>query len=123
MVSRRDRRMFARAVWVAALSKETVRVGAVLTKGRTILAESPNLRKNATGNVPHGHETVHAERAALRGHENRFGLTMYVARLSVDNLVMPSHPCPECTAHLIHGTAVKRVVYMEITGRITETKV
>lgn len=117
---RRDRRFFLRAVITAGTSTERVRVGAVLARGRTLLSEACNVRRNRTGNVPYGNETYHAEVAALKGHEHRFGLTMYIARINQAGIVVESAPCDDCRLSLEGGTAVSHIVYMGPEGLVRE---
>lgn len=68
---------------MAVGGENKVRVGAVLSKGRTVLSKSCNTARNEVVNVQHGHATYHAERVAMRVNEHRFGCTLYVARLGV----------------------------------------
>lgn len=121
--SRRDRRLFAQAAVTAVGGENKVRVGALLSKGRTTLSEACNEHRNPVANVEHGHATYHAERLVLRDHEHRFGLTLYVARLSQDGRLMPSLPCAECMAHIHYGTAVSSLVYMDEHNELRKVRV
>ena len=65
VVTKRDCKRFGQAFDVAVSGENKVRVGAVLTKGRTTLAMSYNRFRNDVSNVEYGSATKHAERVAL----------------------------------------------------------
>lgn len=117
-LSRRDRRLFAQAAAKAVGVNAKVRVGALLAKGRTTLAVCGN---NAVPDQPN--PAGHAERQVLRDHERRRGCTLYVARLSRSGLLAASHPCIDCDAHIIDGTTVTRLVWMDDNGNLRKRRV
>jgi len=120
--SRRDCRLFALAAAMAVGGENKTRVGAVLSKGRTILSRACNTARNEVANVQHGHATYHAERVVLRGHEHRFNCTLYVARLGLNGELRPSRPCRECDNHILYGTAVSRLVYLNDNNELVKVK-
>lgn len=121
--SRRDRRLFAQAAVMAVGGENKVRVGAVLSKGRTILARSCNTARNSVANVQYGHATYHAERMVLRGSEHRFNCTLYVARLGLNGTLLPSFPCIDCWDHIHDGSAVSRLVFLDANHELRKVRV
>ena len=122
-VTQRDRQFFGRAAVEAIGGENKVRVGAVLTKGRTLLGTAHNTYRNPVANVDYGDATVHAERVVLKNNEHRFNCTLYVARLGLGGAILPSLPCADCMNHIIYGTAVSKVVYMDYNGDLVKTRV
>lgn len=108
---------------MAVGGENKVRVGAILSKGRTVLARSCNTARNSVANVQHGHATYHAERVALRGHEHRFNCTLYVTRLGLNGELMPSFPCLDCWDQIHYGTAVSRLVFLDEHHELRKVRV
>jgi deoxycytidylate deaminase len=114
-----DRRLFASAALKAVGSTANVRVGALLAKGRTTLAVTCN-----TATVGVKTPWLHAERQVLRDHERRRGCTLYVARLAKSGNIAPgSHPCIDCLAHILDGSTVSRLVWVDDEGNLRKRRV
>lgn len=117
-VTARDRRLFAQAAVKAVGVDAKVRVGALLARGRTTLAVCGNW---ATPGVPT--PWYHAERQVLRDYEAQFNCTLYVARLGLNGSLMPSHPCDDCWLHIMDGSTVRKVVYLDRNHVIQKVRV
>lgn len=107
-ITDRDRRLFYQAAAKARGVDAKVRVGALLSKGRTTLAVCGNW---VTPSVPT--PRYHAERQVLRDHETQFKCTLYVARLGMDGDLRASLPCYDCMMHIQSGPTICKVVYFD----------
>lgn len=96
----------------AALSDCPFRHGALIVRGGSVLASSPNRHRNPPS-IDYLGSSVHAEVAALR-RTNATGATLYVARLAPSGLAL-SRPCPRCWT-AIERSGVKTVVYTTSGG-------
>lgn len=106
-VSATDRKIFARASEAAYFGEhDRVRVGAILTRGRTTLRTRHN--RIAVGVEPF--KAGHAERQAIAGQPSFKG-TLYVARIQLNNTPAPSWPCDECMTHIKACACVSKIVY------------
>lgn len=107
-VSATDRGLFDRAAEAAHFGEHgRVRVGAILTKGRTALRTRHN-------RVLHGYEGQyyegHAERQAIAGQPAING-TLYVARIDLSSKLAASWPCAECMVHIKACGCVRKIVF------------
>jgi len=113
----RHERLLELAYRVALTSDhERWQLGAVMTRGSTFLASSPNKFRNPPW-VSHIHATTHAEVGALRRCllNSARGSTMYVARVDKDGLRRMARPCNKCMKTL-KDAGVRRVVYTTNDG-------
>ena len=115
----RDGDAMERAWAIAQAGENKVRVGAVLKKGRITLAEAYNKHRNPVENVEYGDATVHAEAAVLK-HAKR-GSTLYVGRLGVIGVPLPSHPCSTCMG-LIEKSEVSKLVFLDESGKLVKVR-
>ncbi|MFJ8390944.1 hypothetical protein ACIQ9Q_42060 [Streptomyces sp. NPDC094438] len=98
----------------AARSRCRYRVGAVLVKGRRVLAHSSNRYRNSPG-IDFKHATFHAEEALLRRVCPPRGSVVYVARINWAGAPMFARPCTRCQDTLAaHGVTLAR--YTTPTG-------
>lgn len=118
VVTNRDRRRFSRAETVAFLGRHhRVRVGAVLFRGSRFLASA------ACVPGPDPHEPFypgHAEARVLDSAKPKS--TLYVARINLNNELMPSRPCPTCLLSLVLDGNVSTLVYFD-GEQIRKTKI
>ncbi|MFI1966528.1 hypothetical protein ACH429_20860 [Streptomyces pathocidini] len=98
----------------AARSPCRYRVGAVLAKGRRVLAQSSNRYRNHPG-VDFRNATFHAEEMILRRARIPKGAIVYVARVNNAGVPMLARPCSRCQRALTSGGA-KRVFYTTAAG-------
>lgn len=111
-VSATDRKLFSRTVEAAYFGEhERVRVGAILTRGRTTLRVRHNVVR--TG-IDGPDKPSHAERRAIDGQPAIKG-TLYVARLDLNSKLAVSWPCGECMAHIKACGCVSKIVYFDGT--------
>lgn len=109
-LSNQDERLFSRAK-TAAFSGDhyRVRVGAVLARtGRPLAVESNRSIEGA--NTPF--KSGHAERRAIAG-VPAFKGTLYVARLALNDELMPSFPCEVCMIYIRACACVSKIVYFD----------
>jgi deoxycytidylate deaminase len=104
--------LFSRAADLAYKGEHRVRVGAVLSKGPTILRSAHNRSRNNANNVPYGHSTIHAERQVIE-RVAKSKCTLYVARRALNDSLMPSWPCEECMAHIMACDCVSKICYFD----------
>lgn len=113
-VSDHDETLFQRASEIALQGEHhRVRVGAILTKGRTTLHTGYNRTRNIDKNVPYGAATWHAERQVLADVYARSNCTLYVARLDLSEAVVASWPCDECMQHIVACDCVRKICYYD----------
>ena len=106
--------MFQRASEIARQGQHhRVRVGAILTKGRTTLNTGYNRTRNIGENVPYGSATVHAEVQVLTNVSSGSNCTLYVARLDLNGNVVASWPCKDCMLHIISCECVRKICYYD----------
>lgn len=120
MTSSTDIKMLWKARELAAFGEHRVRVGAVAAIKRTPIAGAFNTSRNLP-TVEYPHCTVHAEVNLLRmiPYNKRSKVTVYVARISKANKLMPSKPCWRCCEAL--GIAgIPEVVYYNGSTYIAE---
>lgn len=107
-VSVGDVKQFARATEAAYFGEhDRVRVGAVLTRGRTIMRVRHNVVRSG---VEGPDKPSHAERRAIAGQPAIKG-TLYVARIDLNNEWASSWPCDECMVHIVACSCVSKIVY------------
>ena len=111
-VSAHDRKLFDRAAGIARYGEhERVKVGAILTRGRTMIGRAHNRTSVAVEPFKEGH----AERRVIDGQPAIKG-TLYVARLGLNwegngPVKLNSFPCDECMAHIVACACVSKIVF------------
>ncbi|MGM9470169.1 hypothetical protein [Streptomyces murinus] len=83
------------AIKQAQKSECHFRVGAVLAKGRRILAHAHNQYRNSP-KIDFLHATFHAEEVLLRRTRNPKGAVAYVARINPKGKPLLARPCIRC---------------------------
>lgn len=109
-LSSQDERLFSRATNAAFSGNHyRVRVGAVLARtGRPLAVESNRAIEGANSPFKDGH----AERRAIAG-KPAFKGTLYVARLALNEDLLPSFPCDECMSYIKACACVSKIVYFD----------
>lgn len=117
-----NKQVLTLAVNQALLSDMNARVGAVLTKGKTVLGVGHNKRNHPSvcwsKRIIHSKLSLHAEKAAilgLRGFEIR-GATLYVVRVRRDGSLAIAKPCSRCKG-MLNNHGVRRVFYTSEVGQ------
>ena len=122
-VESRDYAFYRKAKYLASFSSYRVRVGAFAAHNGKALAGAFNTIRNPTKNAELGGRSFHAEFNCLRMVPDRLltRITLYVARIDYDGLIVPSKPCHRCMGELAQK-GVKEVVYLDSDLRVVKRK-
>lgn len=122
----RDRRLMqlARRVAISDPTFKKYYVGAVIADKNKVLSLGFNNNTKTHSYCRHYRkQTIHAEIQALFNLEtNPKGLTIYIYRESRAGTRGKSRPCDHCE-HELREAGIRRVVYLDIDGRIVDTKI
>lgn len=109
-------------------SKFRYRLGAVIAKGKRVLATGTNRIGYTKWLDRPFKESIHAESDAIlsllkaRRLNDLVGSTLYVARINATGEVRMSKPCPYCH-RLAETVGIKRIVYTNDTGGESEYRI
>jgi tRNA(Arg) A34 adenosine deaminase TadA len=118
-VLERDIDFFHRARNLAENGQHRVRVGCLAAVNGKIISGTFNTYRNDAKVVPYKNATYHAEHNCLNLIPDRFlpRVTLYVARINLSGIALPSRPCVYCMAE-ITSSSVREVVYYSAKDRL-----